>query len=81
MAKSTGTTKKSCEAMIKQLTSEITQALARGEDVKLVGFGVFEVKNRAARIGINPRTKERFEIKESKAVSFRAGQDLKKSIK
>lgn len=58
----------------------ITEALAEGEKVQLVGFGSFEVRERAPRIGRNPRTKEEVTIPASKAVQFKSGKVLKRAV-
>jgi DNA-binding protein HU-beta len=54
--------------------------MKKGEKVQLVGFGVFEVKDRPARMGRNPRTKEQIEIPASRTPQFKAGKALKDSI-
>ena len=58
----------------------ITEALQKGEQVALVGFGTFSVKDRAARTGRNPRTGEAIEIKASKNPGFKAGKALKDAV-
>ena len=58
----------------------ITATLGRGEQVTLVGFGTFEVRDRAARTGRNPRTGETIEIKASRAPAFKAGKALKDAV-
>lgn len=62
------------------LTATITETLANGEAVQLMGFGTFEVKQRAARVGRNPKTGETCEIAASKATAFKAGKLLKDAI-
>lgn len=69
--------KKDSEAAINAAIDVITAALADGDKVQLVGFGAFEVKARAARIGRNPKTKESIEIPASKVPVFKAGKALK----
>jgi len=59
----------------------ITEELARGGKVALSGFGTFEVKERVARMGINPATKERMEIGASKLPTFKAGKQLKEAVR
>ncbi len=76
-AEKAGLSKKDTEAAINAAIDAITEALADGEKVQLVGFGGFEVKERAARIGRNPRTKESIEIPASKIPVFKAGKVLK----
>ena len=58
----------------------ITEALAAGEKVQLVGFGAFEVKERAARVGRNPQTKQEIEIPASRDPKFKAGKALKDAV-
>ncbi len=72
--------KKDAEAAVAAVVDAITGALADGEKVSLVGFGTFEVKERAARTGLNPRTKEKIEIAASKAPAFKAGKALKDAV-
>lgn len=69
--------KKDAEAAITATVDAITEALTQGEKVQLVGFGSFEVKERAARIGRNPKTKEAIEIPASKAPVFKPSKALK----
>lgn len=73
--------KKDAEAAVSAVIASITEALADGEKVSLVGFGTFEVKERSARTGLNPRTKEKIEIPASKAPAFKAGKAFKEAIK
>ena len=58
----------------------ITDTLVKGDQVTLVGFGTFSVKDRAARMGRNPRTGERIQIKASKNPGFKAGKALKDAV-
>lgn len=80
VARSTGTTRKEAEAAVCAALEAMTEALKRGEKVQLVGFGGFEVKERAARAARNPRTGEEIEIAASKAVTFRPGKTLKEAL-
>ena len=73
-------TKKDSEKADTAVLEAITEALAEGEKVSLVGFGTFEVKDRVARKGINPRTKEPMDIPASKLPSFKAGKGLKEAV-
>lgn len=73
-------TKKDSDKAVTAVIEAITEALAEGEKVSLVGFGTFEVKKRAARQGINPRTKEPMPIPASKLPSFKAGKALKEAV-
>ena len=59
------------------LTEAITGALKKGDKVTLIGFGTFDVAKRAARTGVNPRTREKIKIKASKAPRFKAGKAFK----
>ena len=72
--------KKDAEAVIAATLGTITAALQEGEKVQLVGFGSFEVKKRAARIGRNPKTKESIEIPASVVPVFKAGKALKDTV-
>jgi len=58
----------------------VQSVLKKGEEVSVVGFGTFSVRERAARVGHNPRTKEEIQIAASKAVGFRAGKALKDAL-
>lgn len=73
--------KKDAEVAVKAVTEAITEALAEGDKVSLVGFGTFSVKERAARTGVNPRTKEAVEIPAAKVPAFKAGSALKDAVK
>ena len=72
--------KKDAEKAIKAFTDAVSEELVKGGKIQLVGFGTFEVKERAAREGINPRTKEKIEIPSSKLPSFKAGKALKEIV-
>ncbi|MFQ9872607.1 MAG: HU family DNA-binding protein [Oscillospiraceae bacterium] len=72
--------KKDSEKAVNAVVEAITEALAQGDKVQLVGFGTFEVKSRAERKGINPRTKEEITIPASKLPAFKAGKALKDSV-
>lgn len=76
-AEASGLTKKDTERAINAAIDAITAALAKGEKVQIAGFGIFEVKERSARVGRNPATKESIEIPASKAPSFKASKTLK----
>ena len=77
IAAKTGDTKKVAEATVNAFVETVTNALAEGDKVQLVGFGSFEVRKRAARKGRNPQTKEEIKIPASKAPVFKAGKALK----
>ena len=72
--------KRDAEKAVNAFVGEVTEALKKGEKVALVGFGTFEVKERPARTGRNPRTKEVINIPASKAPVFKAGKTFKESI-
>ena len=80
VAASADCSKKDAEAIITAALDTITAALKEGDKVQLVGFGSFEVKKRAARIGRNPKTKESIEIPASVAPVFKAGKALKDAV-
>ena len=80
VAASTGFSKKDAETVVSSTLDAITAALQEGEKVQLVGFGSFEVKKRAARIGRNPKTKETIEIPASVVPVFKAGKALKDAV-
>ena len=80
MAETSGLSKKDCDAALAAFITTVETALKSGEKVQLIGFGSFEVKERAARTGRNPRTKETVEIPASKAPAFKAGKALKDAI-
>lgn len=72
-----GGTKKAAEEAVNAFVEVVTNELAKGERVQLVGFGTFEVRHRAARKGRNPQTGEEMRIPASKAPVFKAGKHLK----
>lgn len=80
MAAKTGHSKKSIEETLNAYTDVITETLVKGDKVSLVGFGNFEVRNRAARKGHNPQTKEEIKIPACKAPVFKAGKALKDAV-
>lgn len=80
IADKAGVSKKDAEAAVKAFADVVTEELKKGEKVTLVGFGTFEVSERAARTGINPKTKEQIKIAASKAPKFKAGKALKDAI-
>ena len=73
--------KKDAEKAVAAVISSIESALADGDKVQLIGFGTFEVRERAARTGRNPQTKEIIKIAASKQPVFKAGQALKNAVK
>lgn len=72
--------KKDAEQAVNSLFDVITETLKKGDKVQLVGFGSFEVRERAARKGRNPQTKQEITIPASKLPVFKAGKALKDSI-
>ena len=77
MAEQTNLSKKDAEAALKAFIDVVSEELKKGEKFQLVGFGNFEVSERAAREGRNPQTGETMEIKASKTPKFKAGKALK----
>lgn len=80
MSEKSGLSKKESEKALKAFTESVVEALQGGDKVSLVGFGTFDVRERAARMGLNPRTKEPIEIKASKAPAFKAGKAFKDAL-
>lgn len=80
MAEKSGLSKKDCEDALGALMDTVTDALKKGYKVQLVGFGSFEVKQRAARMGLNPRTQKPVQIPAVKVPVFKPGKALKDSI-
>ena len=73
-------TKKDTERVLNAALDAITLALVRGEKVQLSGFGTFETKDREARVGRNPHTKEAVEIPATRVPAFKASKALKDNI-
>ena len=80
IAEKSGLSKKDSEKALSAALDAIVEALKNDEKVQLVGFGVFDVKSRAARTGRNPRTKEAIQIPASKIPQFKAGKAFKDAI-
>ena len=76
-----GFKKADAEKALAATIDAITDALKKGDKVAIMGFGKFEKKERAARIGRNPQTKQEIKIPASKAPAFKAGQGFKNAIK
>lgn len=72
--------KKEAEKALAAVVESISEALQAGDKVQLIGFGSFEIKNREARIGRNPKTKEEIRIPASKTPVFKAGKALKDKV-
>ncbi|MET1199189.1 HU family DNA-binding protein [Enterococcus faecalis] len=81
VASSTGLTKKDATAEVDAVFSTIQETLAKGEKVQLIGFGNFEVRERAARKGRNPQTGQEIQIAASKVPAFKPGKALKDAVK
>ena len=82
VADKAGTTQVLAEAVINAFTEVVTETLAnRGEKVVVTGFGTFEVRNRVARKGKNPRTGEEIVVPAQKTPAFKAGKLLKDAVK
>ena len=79
-AESTGLSKKDSERLLNAAIDAITASLIRGEKVQISGFGIFETKEREARIGRNPHTKETIEIPATRVPGFKASKALKDSV-
>ena len=79
-AESTGMSKKDSERVLNAMIDSITAALVKGEKVQISGFGIFETKDREARIGRNPHTKETIEIPATRVPGFKASKALKDSV-
>ena len=72
--------KKDAEKVLGSFVDTVSESLAKGEKIQLIGFGTFEVRKHKARVGKNPRTGESVKIKASKSVAFKPGQTLKNGI-
>ena len=80
VAEKTGLTKKDADKAVAAVFATITESLAKGDKVTVFGFGNFEVRERAARTGLNPRTKETIKIAASKGPAFKACKALKDAL-
>lgn len=81
IAEKSGITKKDAEAVLTATIDSITEALKKGDKVQLVGFGSFEVRERAARKGRNPSSGAEITIPAAKTPAFKAGKALKDAVK
>ncbi|WP_424768629.1 HU family DNA-binding protein [Paenibacillus sp. sgz302251] len=81
ISEKSGLTKRDVEAVLNGFLGEVTDALASGDKVQLIGFGTFETRKRSGRTGRNPQTGEPIEISEAKVPAFKAGNKLKEAIK
>ena len=80
IAEKTGFSKKDADKAVAAVLDSISEALAGGEKIQLVGFGTFEVRDRAAREGKNPATGEKITIAATKVPAFKAGKALKEAV-
>ena len=80
VSKESRLTKKDATNAVDAVFDSILEALANGEEVRIAGFGSFEVKTHIARIGMNPITKEPIQIPAMQAIAFRAGKGAKEKI-
>lgn len=80
MSEISGTTKKDAKIALESVLGTIAETLAKGESVQFVGFGSFNVKDRAAREATVPGTTRKVQVPASKAVSFKTGKDLKNTV-
>ena len=80
VAEKSGVTKKDAEKAVAGVFAAVQEALAAGDRVQVLGFGTFEVKERAARIGRNPQTGEELQIAASRNPSFKPGKALKEAV-
>lgn len=80
VAEKTDLSKKDADAAVSAVLGAITDALKAGDKIQLVGFGTFEVRNRVAKQGRNPRTGETMTVPASKVPAFKAGKALKDAV-
>ena len=76
-----GLNKREAKELVDMFFNDIKNLLSEGHDVKLSGFGNFQLRNKSARPGRNPRTGENVEVSARKVVTFKSGQKLKESVK
>ena len=74
-------TKRAAQDAVDAVFESITSTLSKGEEVTIAGFGAFKVADRAARMGVNPKTGEKIQIAATKAPKFKAGKALKDAVK
>ncbi len=80
VAEKAGISKKDADAAVAAVIASVKDALAAGDKVQLFGFGTFEVRERAARTGLNPQTKQPIQIAASKAPVFKAAKAFKDAL-
>ena len=81
ISEKTALTKKDSEKALNAFIDSVKEAVAGGDKVQLIGFGTFEVRNRSARVGRNPRTGENVKIAATKTPAFKAGKAFKDVVK
>ncbi|MBF0710209.1 MULTISPECIES: HU family DNA-binding protein [unclassified Gemella] len=81
VAEKSGLQKKQATAAIEAFVATVEETLAKGEKIQMIGFGNFEVRERAARTGRNPQTGKEIKIAASKIPAFKAGKALKDAVK
>jgi len=80
LVEDTELSKKDCESFLNSFMAQVTNSLKAGNDISLVGFGSFTVKDRPARTGRNPRTGDPIQIAACKVAGFKAGKPLKEAV-
>lgn len=80
VSEKTGLAKKDAERAVNAMLETVAESLEKGEKVQLTGFGIFEVKDREARVGRNPRTKTAIQIPATRTPAFKASKALKDSV-
>lgn len=81
IADEAGMTKTEAQKHFEAFTGTVTETLKEGEEIQITGFGKFEARERAAREGVNPQTKEKMQISAKKVPSFSAGNSFKEAIR
>lgn len=81
VAEKTGMTKKDSGLVVESVFDAIKETLSKGEKVQIIGFGTFEVRDRAARKGRNPQTGEEIDIPATRVPAFKAGKALKDAVR
>ena len=80
MSRQLGSTKAEAERALDAFTQSVSSGLKKDQEVAILGFGTFRVSHRPARMGTNPKTGEKIQLKPSTGVAFRAGKSLKESL-
>jgi DNA-binding protein HU-beta len=81
IAEKSGMKKKESEAMLDAFTASVKEALKKGEEVRLIGFGLFGTRDRKKRNGVNPRTGKKITIPAKTVPYFKVGKELKDAVK